>query len=61
LIGWIDDITLKEFLYLLHRRIERGGRSCRRQVIGKVDYETFCQADSVMEMRARINGTGDDE
>ena len=30
--------------------------------VGKldIDYETFCQADSVMEMRARINGTGDD-
>ena len=30
--------------------------------VGKLDitYETFCKADSVMDMRARINGTGDD-
>lgn len=25
-----------------------------------IDYETFCKANSSMEMRARINGTGDD-
>ena len=30
--------------------------------VGKIDidYETFCKADSVMEMRARISGKGDD-